>query len=131
MLAISAALPRHYFSGKAECVTDPAFYGLQAGTSEYADRVHAILSGSKPSDFRYFFKSFEESAGETYLVVNLRNANHCFDARMLVEQWDKLEGMRRSSGVSYPEELYELKWEIADRTGRKEIIYRDMHRIID
>ncbi len=131
LLTVLAALPRHYFSEKPACFEDPALQGIPTGSGEYMDRVLAILTVSEPSDFRYFFETFESSGQDNYLVVNLRNGKHCFDARMLVDRWDKLEGMKRTNGLSYPEELYGLKWKIAERNGRREIIYLDMRDIID
>jgi len=50
---------------------------------------------------------------------------------MLVEHWGKLEGMKRTNGLSYPEELHDLKWKLAERNGHQEIIYVDMHEIVD
>ncbi len=66
-----------------------------------------------------------------YMVVNRRNATHCFDALILTEKWDKLNGMKQTNGVSYPEELYELQWTIEERNGKKESIYQDIFPVID
>ena len=43
----------------------------------------------------------------------------------------KLAGMKRTNGVSYPEELYDLKWSLETLNGKPVILYHDMHRIID
>ena len=57
------------------------------------------------------------------------NDKYCFDTEILVLNWDILGGMRQTNGVSYPDELFNLEWEID--SVRKEIIYKDMHAIID
>jgi hypothetical protein len=50
---------------------------------------------------------------------------------MLVSVWDKLDGMKRTNGKSYPRELHRLEWEIVT-TGQQAIIrYVDMRRVID
>lgn len=131
LIAFSAGLPRHYFSGKPACTEDPAWKNLTAGSAEYENKVWALLKQSKPSDFRYFFKTFETSGADTWLVVNLRSPKHCFDARIRVEHWDKLAGMKKTNGQSYPEELYGLKWKFAEQTGKQQIVYVDMDEIVD
>jgi hypothetical protein len=50
---------------------------------------------------------------------------------MLVTQWNKLGGMLRTNGQSYPEELYGLQWEIKRVNGAEEVVYADMRSIID
>jgi len=68
---------------------------------------------------------------KTYMVLNFRNKKECFDVKMLVEKWDILTGMRLANGKSYPEELYDLKWEVTEMYGVEEVVYLDMHWIVD
>lgn len=65
------------------------------------------------------------------MMVNMRNDSRCFDARMLVTNWDKLEGMRRTNGLSYPEELYNVTWELKESSESDELVFLDMNSIID
>ena len=131
LLALFIALPRYYFTASPACVEDAAFSGLGYGTPEYRAAAVEILSHSQPQDFRYFFKTFSAEGADTYMVVNLRSKAHCFDVPVLVERWDKLDGMRKTNGRSYPKELYGLKWSLQERGGRQTVVYEDMRAIID
>lgn len=90
-----------------------------------------MLQNKSPVDFRYFFKTFQEEGNHTFMITNFRNKESCFDIKVLVNKWDKLAGMKRTNGVSYPRELYDLKWEIKLINGEKFVEYIDMHKIID
>ena len=67
----------------------------------------------------------------TFMLVNFRNNNNCFDVSILVKKWDKLGGMKKVNGVSYPKELVKLKWSIELIDGNKTVVYQDMNTIID
>ncbi len=119
--------PEHFFSKKPECVNADQYFGSHTSlTEEYQKKVRDVLKNSTPENFRYFFLSF---IGEqkNYMMVNVRNDRYCFDAKILVNNWDKLAGMRRTNGKSYPTELYDLTWVIKN----EEIVFIAMHNIID
>ena len=65
------------------------------------------------------------------MVLDFRNDTNCFKVRMLVDKWDKLGGMRKVNGQSYPKELMNVKWSIEKRNRSKEVVYNDMSSIID
>ncbi len=123
----SCDLPKYYFSSAPECNSETT-NDLEQKNQE---NLIAMLKDRQPKDYRYFFKTFKEEGKFIYMVTNFRNDESCFDVKILVDTWDKLAGMKRTNGYSYPKELYDLNWEIKS-TGRKETIrYIDMHRIID
>jgi hypothetical protein len=133
-LAAFISLPKAYFQPKPACthaVSENLLHATNTFTPEYQKEVRSILETNKPGDFRYFFKTFLQQGETNYILVNLRNDQYCFDALMMVDRWDKLGGMKRTNGVSYPEEIYELKWKIAEKNGKQLIVYQDMHPIID
>ncbi len=127
MLLASCNFPEHYFTAKPECNSEIP----NSLKEENQRKLINQLKDIKPTDYRYFFKTFEEDVSDTYMVTNLRNKESCFDLRILVDDWDKLSGMRRKNGVSYPEELYDLKWVIESINGKDVMKYIDMHDIID
>lgn len=131
-LANSCDLPEHYFVSAPECIAENEM--LQTGdplTAENQQFLRDSLRNKSPKDFRYFFKTFEEEARNTYMITNFRNDTTCFDIKILVDNWDKLAGMRRVNGKAYPKELYDLKWQITNVSGQEEVVYIDMHDIID
>jgi len=124
---LSCDVPDNYFKPVPDCVSDTANDLNVTSQKKLVDK----LQDQKPSDFRYFFKSFEEEGDQTYMITNFRNEESCFDIRLLVDKWDKLAGMKRANGVSYPKELYDLEWEIVETEAGIVASYVDMHRIID
>jgi|GEM_PF-590777 len=130
-LLFRGSIPRHYFTDKPPCVnTDSLFRASGDSTSDHKIKILKILKNSRPSDYRYFFKTFTEP-DRNYMLVNMRNDTCCFDVEILVLDWNILAGMRRTNGVSYPKELYDLEWEIDTVNGKEEVVYKDMHAIID
>jgi hypothetical protein len=122
-------LPKNYFSDVPECRA-LTVVGDELSTANQ-QRFRDLLEAQSPQDFRYFFQTFLEENGHTYMVTNFRNEAACFNVKMLVTQWNKLGGMLRTNGQSYPEELYGLQWEIKRVNGAEEVVYADMRSIID
>ncbi|MFK7808145.1 MAG: hypothetical protein AB8F74_10135 [Saprospiraceae bacterium] len=126
-LIIANNFPEHYFKAKLECVSN-SDNDLQPAVQQ---QLITQLKSKQPSDFRYFFKTFDEEGEQTFMITSFRNEATCFNVKVLVEQWNKLGGMRRTNGKAYPKELYDLKWEVKEIDGKEVVYYLDMHRIID
>jgi len=88
------------------------------------------LEQHTPKDFRYTFITFMQEDGKIIMHTKFISDKGCFTVPVLVDKWDKLEGMLKTNGKSYPKELYDLKWHLEDRNGTL-VVYDDMHRIID
>jgi len=120
-------LPKYLFVQEPACSSDTSGDLLPARQEMLVTR----LQDKSPSDYRYFFQTFLEEGGHTYMVANFRSDTDCFDIKMLVDKWDKLTGMKRTNGKSYPRELHRLEWEIVT-TGKQAVVrYVDMRRVID
>lgn len=121
-------LPQYYFKPKPACQNVDAVLSEETMESaDYQNRVLEILNDSKPEDFRYFFKTFINKDQTIYLVVNMRNAEYCFDVKMLVSNCERLKGMYRTNGKGYPAELFDLTWKL----NFPEVIFLDMYPIMD
>ncbi len=132
LLAISCNLPEHYFDEVPACKRsadspDPKL-DLSYESQAY---FRNILKDRSPQEFRYFFEEFRTEGDQSFIVTNFRNENYCFSMKVLVEDWSKLEGMKKANSEGYPKELFDLVWVIEQMNGEEEIIYRDMHAIID
>lgn len=123
----SCDLPKHYFSSAPECNSDTTNDLDQENQQLLINK----LKNKTPEDYRYFFKTFKEEEKFIYMITNFRSNESCFNVKILVDKWDKLAGMKRTNGHSYPIELYDLTWEIKSITGKETVRYIDMHRIID
>lgn len=125
-------VPENYWKEKPSCTNELPF-STSAAFAEmaYQEAARNYLSAQLPKQFRYFFKTFLEEGEHTYMIVNFRNELHCFDVKMLVNKWDKLAGMKWANGKSYPKELHDLEWIVDSINGEEEVVYVDMHKIID
>ena len=127
----SCDLPEHYFTSSPECTDEKAIVEGDALTTENQGILRETIKGKTPKVYRYFFEIFVEEGDNTYMITNFRNEEACFSMKILVDKWDKLEGMRQANGEAYPKELYDLEWELKTVNGQEEVVYIDMHRIID
>lgn len=118
-------------SPKPNCNIPTVLAELEFGTDEYKAITAQYMRTSKPEDYRYFFKNFHENDNQTFMTTNFRNATKCFDIDILVDDSEKLAGMKRTNGVSYPSELINLKWKILEKDGNITIVYEDMNWIQD
>ena len=126
-------LPKDYFSPEPDCKPqkNPILKTEEFNSAGYQQEVIRLLELKNPEDFRYFFKTFLQKEETDFIVVNFRNQEYCFDVIMKVTNWDKLEGMKKTNGSSYPKELHELEWTIEEQNGNRELVYKNMHKIID
>ena len=127
MFISSCNFPEHYFTSEPECKSETANDLNKKNQKALVNE----LKNRTPNDFRYFFETFKEQGNKIFMITNFRNENSCFTIKMLVDKWDRLAGMKRTNGNSYPKELYDLKWEITSIDGEEIVRYIDMHKIID
>lgn len=124
--------PKYYFTPTVECSSKGMLMENENPlTIENQQILRKKISTHASSDFRYYFKTFVEEGSATYLITNFRNDSFCFDIKMFVDKWDRLGGMRRTNGKGYPNELYNLEWELENINGKEEVVYLDMHKILD
>ena len=126
---ISCDLPKYYFDDLPECTDNPSEYNINSDSYD-KDRVIEKLLTTQPTEYRYRFETFVED--DVYaMVVNFRKDSTCMDVLVHINQLGKLKGMYQVNGKAYPNELYDLIWEIKDFDGERSIWYKDMHDIID
>ena len=126
----SCNFPKHYFNPAPTC--ENTNMQMEYDSPDYSvNNVHAILKVNHPNEYRYYFKTFIEEDGINKILVNFRDKNLCMDVLLSIDSLGKLNGMKRTNGKSYPRELYDLQWELDERFGKLEVMYTDMHDIID
>lgn len=128
---VSCNFPEHYFTEAPACAKE--LYSTEKTESQNINQSIILekLRATNSKEFRYFFKTFIESEKNTYMLTSFAQNDDCFLVKILVDKWDKLGGMRRTNGVSYSKELFDLKWTITTVDGKEEIVFMDMHKIID
>ena len=128
--------PKHFFTRKPDCIegADNQLIGYSATNYfevSFQEKVRELVINKTPADYRYIFKTFIDDGPNAYMYVQFIGESGCFTAKMLVNNWDRLEGMKKTNGVSWPSELYDLKWAVEEVNGTEELIYVDMQKIID
>lgn len=132
LLLMACDFPEHFFSQPPKCIQHASFSKFDdANNPTYQKLVVEKLEDRTPKEFRYFFKTFLTENQQIYMLTNFRNKNNCFDVKLKVDTLGKLAGMYRVNGKSYPNELYNLKWTKRGTHEQTELIYIDMHDIID
>lgn len=128
--------PKDVFTEKLDCIkgADNQFIGYSDTNyfeDSYQEKARELLLNKSIAEYRYIFQTFVDEGPKTYMYVKFIGQSGCFTAKMLVNKWDRLEGIKRTNGVSWPSELYDLEWVVEDINGVEELIYVDMHKIID
>lgn len=117
----------------SECVnTNPVFDAYTPETPEYRNELARQLRLLDLSDLNYWFDSYSELGGSAYINVRINGAGICAIAQIAVSDWTKLEGIRRTKGVSYAgARLKGLVFDISDDPAGALFNFRDLQRIVD
>ncbi|MGV3508048.1 MAG: hypothetical protein ACO1N7_02070 [Sphingobacteriaceae bacterium] len=110
--------------------TNP-FANLSSNSKEYKDKLAQKLR-SNPEDISYFVNRYLERSGNAYLDVKVKGSDFEATGLVLVNSWDKLEGIQRTKGMGYSgAELEGLQLDIRESKTGAEFIYKDVDQIVD
>lgn len=80
----------------------------------------------------YWLDAYVREHGNEYILVDVRHDSLCATAMIRVKDWDKIEGVKRTKGVSYKgAELRGLTFSVINDSSGVEFIYRTLDRIVD
>lgn len=112
--------------------TNFMFDKFNPDSKEYKSELIKQLETVDKSKLRYWFKDYMESNGRELLLFYIQGDGLCAQIVLNVEQWNKLEELRKKKGVSYRNaEFKELKFDIQQDSLNIRFIYRDFDKIID
>jgi hypothetical protein len=111
---------------------DPIFdrysYDSQEYKRELADRIRNI----GPENLEYWFDAYVQKDGNDYLLVDIRNDSLCATGMIEVNDWHKLEGIKRTKGVGYKgAKLKGLTFQVTQDSAEVQFTYRTLDRIVD
>lgn len=110
--------------------TNP-FTNLSSNSKEYKDKLAQKLK-SNPEDISYFVNKYLETGGNEYLDIQVKGIDFEATGLVLVNNWNKLEGIKRTKGMGYSgAELKGLQLDIRESKTGAEFIYKDVDRIAD
>lgn len=112
--------------------TNPIFDKFAPISKEYKAELIKQLKTVDKSKLTYWFKEYIESNGEETLLFDIQGDGLCAVIALNVEQWSKLEVLRKKKGVTFRgAEFKNLKFDIKQDTTDIKFIYKDFDRIID
>jgi hypothetical protein len=112
--------------------TNPVFERFSPEAKEYKDELARQLQLAENKGISYWFDKYEASNNREYILVYIQGKELCAKGFILVNDWKKLEGIRRTQGISYGgAELKGLRLDIRTDSAHTELIFKDVDYIID
>jgi len=107
------------------------FEKFSPATKEYKNELATKLK-SNPVELHYTFNKLVENNGKEYLDVEIKGNDFKATGLILVNNWTKLEGIKKTKGLSYSgAELRGLKLNIEESPAGANLIYNDLEEIVD
>ncbi|MFZ4799581.1 MAG: hypothetical protein ACOYMA_18950 [Bacteroidia bacterium] len=118
---------------KPECNnSNPIFDKFSPDTKQYKDELIKQLNLVNNKKLRYWLDLYLEKDGQENLYFFVQGDGLCAKIILSVKQWNKIEGVKISKGVSYRgAEFKNLKFNISQDSLKTEFIYKDLDKIID
>ena len=126
--------PKHIFSPAPACTSHPFLsenWEDDVLDPSYQKKISSFLQNYQPNDFRYFRETFIKEKGDTNIILNLRNEQHCFHALFHIDHFKQLDKMVSANGQSWPKELYDVEWRIENKQGQPILLFTKMAEVID
>ena len=112
--------------------TNPVFEKFSPETKEYKDELVKQLKQVNNSKLTYWLDKYQESDAQEFLYIFIQGDGLCAKGVVTVNQWNKLEGIKRTKGKGYVgAKLKNLKLDIYQDSANTELVYKDVDRIID
>ena len=111
--------------------TNTDFTKFPVNSREYKDEVAGRIR-TDSENIKYTLKNYLQQDGQEYLELALDSKGFTATALVQVNDWTKLEGIRRTKGESYiGAELEGLQLDVIPDPNGAVFLYRDVERIVD
>lgn len=111
--------------------SNSVFEKFSPATKEYKNELATKLK-SNPAELHYTFNKLVENDGKEYLDIEVKGDDFKATGLVLVNNWRKLEGIKRTKGQSYSgAELRGLKLDIEEHSSGANLVYNDLEKIVD
>jgi hypothetical protein len=108
------------------------FAKLDPSSVQYKKELirHFLDNGTENLTFN--FEGLTNIGGKDYMKVDVSGSGIQAQSLVLINNWKKLEGIKRTKGVSYRgAELADLQLDIVNTNGEPTFVYRDLAKILD
>jgi hypothetical protein len=111
---------------------NPIFDKYDINSIEYKMELTKQINTFGQENLNYWFDSYMKENEKEYIVVNIQNKSLCAKGKILVNDWNKIEGIKRTQGMGYVgAKLKGLTFNVEKDSNQIEFVYKDITRIVD
>jgi hypothetical protein len=108
------------------------FAKLDPSSPQYKNELIRHFLNNGITNHTFNFEGLTNIAGKDYMKVDISGGGIQAKILVLVKNWRKLEGIKRTKGLGYQgAELRDLQFDIVNTNGEPNFVYRDLAKIID
>jgi hypothetical protein len=101
-------------------------------SEEYKTELLSQIKINGQNNLTYWFDNYVEKDGEEYIIVKIQNDSLCAKGVIKVDDWYKIEGIKRTKGKGYVgAELKGLTFNVEKKSDNIEFIYKGITGIVD
>ncbi len=105
---------------------------LEPSSKQYKQELARQLKMSSAHEFTFTLNQYLKINGKDYLDINIRGQNLRAGCLVLIDNWNKLEAIKQSSGMGYGgAELKNLQLNIVNAHTDPIFIYKDLDKVSD
>ncbi|MDY0282023.1 MAG: hypothetical protein RBR35_15840 [Salinivirgaceae bacterium] len=111
---------------------NPIFEKYEISSVDYKTELIQQIEKIGQQNLTFWFESYIKENEKEYIIVNIQHDSLCAKGKILVNDWNKIEGIRRTNGQSYSgAELQGLTFNVEKDSNKIELVYNDLIRIVD
>ena len=111
---------------------NPIFDQNEPSSKVYKDELVKQLQSVDATKLKYWLAEYEAQQNEEFLHFYVQGEGVCAKMVLTVNEWDRLENVRRLKGKSYRgAEFTNLVFDIQQDAKQTAFVYKDFGRIID
>ncbi len=111
---------------------NPILNQYEYDAKEYKDELVQLINKSGQDRLTFWLKNYYERSGNEYIIVHIQGDSICATAEILVKDWDKIDGIKKSYGKGYRgAQLVGLQFEIQQNPQSTEFVYLGIDSIRD
>jgi hypothetical protein len=111
---------------------NPIFDKYAINSEEYKTELMSQIEKYGQQNLTYWFDSYRVENEKEYITVKIQNDSLCAKGIIQVNDWNKIEGIKRTKGKGYVgAKLKGLTFNVENDSNRIELVYKDITRIVD
>jgi len=112
--------------------TNNIFATLDPSSAKYKNELIRHFLDNGTVNLTFNFEGLTNIGGKDYMKVDISGSGIQAQSLVLVNNWSKLEGIKRTKGMGYHgAELKDLQLDVVNTSGEPTFVYRDLARIVD